>query len=323
VKPKFSIIVAADKRTKFIEDTFLSLEKNLADIDKEIIIVKNNVNLYASKFLDKISKKYKCKLVDSGSVSISGALNLASSISNYENLIFFSNDDIMLPSYLKAIEIYVDNDLDYFIQQPAFLDNNDKFYTPKSHPFYPPEKIMLLEKQGMLFTELFKNENFLFGPGLIIRRRIYDEIGGSKTHVKYLHDYCLWLELIKNCYKFNTSLFPTVGYRYCINTQNHSASFDKKLALHEYDNIRIWMLNNFSELELRKFFIGDGTEPTKKYHIDYLRFLVALSINRNSMAQYFLMKIEADPDASLEFNQLLNSELIKELKDRINNWYSR
>lgn len=211
-KEKISIIIPYYKKKKYFQKTILSL-KNQTFKKFKVIIIYDDSNLCEIKFIKKITKKIKKKIIINKK-NIGAGLSRNKGIKNCksEYICFLDADDYWKKDKLKIQYNYMKkNNLDISHCSYNVVKNNQVISIRKAKTLNYFQLLKSCDiglSTVMIRTKILKNKNF--------------------PNLKTKEDYVLWLKLAKQNFIFNAINCVLVNWR---DTENSlSKNFLQKIA---------------------------------------------------------------------------------------------
>lgn len=234
--PKFSVIIPAYNCEKFIAETIESVF-NQTYLDFEIIVIddgstdrtKSLINQYLS---DKIIYIFQ----ENQGVSI--ARNRGIDIAKGEYIAFLDCDDLWLPEKLeKQLELLEKKPQIALVFSDCYIIDSAGSILRRSFDKGNPPR-------GEVFNELFM-ENFIPLPTVVIRKKVFERIGGFDARFSIAADYHLLLRVAES---FKIDFIDTPLAKYRIHQSNISQNVD--IAMYEDLKIVDYWLNKRPELKI-------------------------------------------------------------------------
>lgn len=187
--------------------------------------------------------------------------------SSGEYLALINSDDVWLPEHLAKSIAYLEENKDCgaVFSWADLIDEDDKIIDACCEAFCQPNRT-----QAEWAHHLFTNGNCLCHPSLVIRRKVYDEVGFYKLGFRQLPDYNMWTRML-NKYSLHILEEVLVYHRRCIKTgQNTSAPIIQNsirdvnesfyTAIHYFDN----MPNELFKEAFKSLFRDETSETTEE-----------------------------------------------------------
>ncbi len=150
-----------------------------------------------------------------------------------------------------------------------------------------------------LFEQLFCYGNFICAPSIIIRRSVWQEMGGYPFQYRQLQDYALWLQLLQ---KYDIRFFEKGSIPIYYRWHNNNLSMASWENLRRIATEKIYMLLDIMEQLNEAFFLKAFDDQIKypadstKYCLNCEKFMVLLHNNSyvdvNSAIMYYFKHIE-------------------------------
>ena len=215
---RLSIITINYNDAVGLRQTFESIKKQSCR-DFEYVVVDGNSN-DGSKEVIKEYQKYINKWVSEPDTGIYNAMNKGARISSGEYMLFLNSGDFLHSD--NVIEKLLNEQFDEDIVSCSVLSFDDK----SSRIWLPPKNISL-------YT--FIGGGAMSHPSTLIKRSIFDKVGGYIENYKIISDWCFFIDsmIVHNCtYKVLEHIILTSFNRYGISSSN---GVDKrKIAQQEF-----------------------------------------------------------------------------------------
>jgi glycosyltransferase involved in cell wall biosynthesis len=185
--PRFSVIIPAFNREKYIEKSVLSvLDQDFCDF--EIIVVDDGSSDTTVKLVNSITDK-RIRLFQMSHMGGPGARNVGIKNAVGDFIVWLDSDDVLASGALNAISNTIDlyPDADIFYGDLLIFD--DDFPKRNLKTKYPD-----FYKIGSILPNLIKG-NCLPNPGTAVRRSLFAKYGGFDSRFKRCHDYQMWSRL--------------------------------------------------------------------------------------------------------------------------------
>jgi len=311
--PKISICIPSYNHEKYIGKTIESI-LNQTYKNFEIIISDDN----SKDNSENIIKSYKDQRINfyKNNTNIGPALNSNKSIqlSNCDYILILPSDDILredaLEIYLKEIEY---NNADVLFCWCQTIDENDN-EIDSYNMFLSNQK----RDHDKLLNELFYNQNFLMGPGVFIKKKLFDLIGNYNENLLQSQDLEMWIRILTSGYKIKIVSEKLIKYR--IHNENLSNNLNeplKNIAINSRYIFEIQkVLENYKNIKDFNFFIETFPNVLKypvideKYK-DYYLMKEAFNVGMKGHGCYNIAyKLFA---CDLAYKIIHNKELYKEI----------
>ncbi len=201
--PKISVLMSVYNGEKYLSS---AIESILSQTEKDFEFV--IINDGSSDSTPQIIKKYLLK--DSRIVYIDGerrglvaALNHGISVSKGEYLARMDADDIALPDRLEVQLKFLD-DNKKVIMCGSWLELIDSYDTKIGE-----NKSMPISAEDVRKTIVLHNP--FAHPSVMIRKKVFDDIGGYRTFFRHIEDYELWTRILQ---KYEGVNIPRILLRY-------------------------------------------------------------------------------------------------------------
>ncbi len=166
----------------------------------------------------------------------------------YELLAFLDSDDLWLP---RKLELQVQ----LLQEQPAQRLGGFAALVHSREIWLRGEKIISqkgqrFERRGEVFAEALKK--CMIGPSTVLMRRdVYEQLGGFREDLEIAEDYELWLRL--------TALYPVefVEEPLIVKRAGHGAQLSEK-----YGHIELFRLKGLEDLVRRRWFAGQASSQS-------------------------------------------------------------
>lgn len=224
---KVSVIIPSYNHHKFIDKAIQSV-LNQTYSNFELIIVddasKDNSIEIIEKYNDPRIKKYYLK-ENIGAVS---SLNLLIDMADGEYIALLNSDDLWLPTKLEKQVNFMEcnKEIGACFTWANFIDDKGKEIS-REKVFYSDIFFKENRSQGMWLRYFYDNGNTLCHPSVLIRKKIYIQVGKLSNAYRQLPDYEFWIRLIKKYNIYIVQEVLTSHRRYDGEVSNTSAiSFD-------------------------------------------------------------------------------------------------
>ena len=312
--PKISVCIPSYNHEKYIGKTIESI-LNQTYKNFEIIISDDN----SKDNSENIIKSYKDQRINfyKNNTNIGPALNSNKFIelSNCDYILILPSDDILLKNaleiYLKEIEN--NNNADVLFCWCQTIDENDNEIDS-----YNMTIANQIRDKNKLLNELFYEQNFLMGPGVFIKKKLFDLIGNYNENLLQVQDLELWVRILTSGYKINIVSEKLIKYR--IHNKNLSNNLNeplKNIAINSRYIFEIQkVLENYKNIKDFNFFVETFPNVLKypvideKYK-DYYLMKEAFNFGMKGHGCYNIAyKLFA---CDLAYKIIHNKELYKEL----------
>ena len=192
----FSIILPVRNGMPYIIDSVNSV-LNQSYRNFELHILDNNSSDGTLEWCKSLQDKRVKISASQDSLSIEDSWGRITDIEKFEFITMFAHDDILLPDFLKNINILINQYPDAKLYQTngELIDNNGSLIR-KCQP------IKEIETSKDYLQERFSANRDVFGTGYVMRSETYDRLGGiPKFNKLSFADDALWLMLIDNGFK--------------------------------------------------------------------------------------------------------------------------
>ncbi len=312
--PKISVCIPSYNHEKYIGKTIESI-LNQTYKNFEIIISDDN----SKDNSENIIKSYKDQRINfyKNNANIGPALNSNKFIelSNCDYILILPSDDVLLKNaleiYLKEIES--DNNADVLFCWCQTIDENDNEIDS-----YNMTIANQIRDKNKLLNELFYEQNFLMGPGVFIKKKLFDLIGNYNENLLQVQDLELWVRILTSGYRINIVNEKLIKYR--IHNENLSNNLNeplKNIAINSRYIFEIQkVLENYKNIKDFNFFVETFPNVLKypvideKYK-DYYLMKEAFNVGMKGHGCYNIAyKLFA---CDLAYKIIHNKELYKEL----------
>lgn len=277
-KPLVSICIPVYNGEKFIEETLRSIinqtYKNIG------IIVSDNASTdNTSKKIKRLMKEDKrIKLnINFENLGFSGNLNKLIELSNSEYIAIYHADDIYKKNIVKEQVKYLEENpklagcftLGKVINGKGEIQNKDYFiYYEKTLPNN------LVVNLDFFVKKMCEKGNVFVCPTLMIRKSIYNELGGYNTDIKHIEDQDMWIRILEK-YDLGIINKELINYRIHENQGSNYYSSKKRQEL----SVDLKYIDKYLNKNL-EFNIRYRKNLNKRIAIDYL-VLARNAIYRN------------------------------------------
>ena len=312
--PKISVCIPSYNHEKYIGKTIESILNQTYE-NFEIIISDDN----SKDNSENIIKSYKDQRINfyKNNTNIGPALNSNKFIelSNCDYILILPSDDILLKNaleiYLKEIES--DNNADVLFCWCQTIDENDNEIDSYNMCVSNQKR-----DRDKLLNELFYEQNFLMGPGVFIKKKLFDLIGNYNENLLQVQDLELWVRILTSGYRINIVNEKLIKYR--IHNENLSNNLNeplKNIAINSRYIFEIQkVLENYKNIKDFNFFVETFPNVLKypvideKYK-DYYLMKEAFNVGMKGHGCYNIAyKLFA---CDLAYKIIHNKELYKEL----------
>lgn len=209
--PKVSVLISTYNNSKFLKKSILSvLNQTYANLEILVLDDSSTDNTgVILKELQQISNNIKI-YKNSVNQGLTKSLNKLFSFAEGEIISRHDTDDISFPSKIqRQVDLLQKKNLDFCTSRAIVMNSEKKI---PGFSYYLPSKVLMK----------FKNP-FIHGT-LLIKKKVFEEIGGYNEKFIYAQDYELFKRLIKSGYKFDVVKEPL----YQLNTKDNISSLKKK-----------------------------------------------------------------------------------------------
>lgn len=206
--PTVSIIIPAYNAGDFIRE---AVDSALAQTyrDREVIVVDDS----STDDTPAILETYGDRIVvhRQANTGVSGARNTGAHLATGEWVAFLDADDVWRPTKLEAQLAISDTPISY--------TNRFNFGTRGALPEVQSEVTPLLA--GDVFVPLMLRGNFITVSSVMMRREVFDEVGGFVHQPGGCEDWDCWLRVAQR-HEFSVCPEPLVGYRFTANSMSRN-----------------------------------------------------------------------------------------------------
>jgi glycosyltransferase involved in cell wall biosynthesis len=181
--PKFSIVTIALNAEKHLRDTLSSVANQEFHNFEHIVWDGGSTD----STLDIVAQFPHIKLVQGSDSGISDAMNKGASHATGDYIIYLHADDYLAhPQVLVNLDSYLaDAPAPWLYGRAEMVDEGGNLRRITNHIPWDPRRL--------------RRYNIITHPATLIRRDLFEEVGGFDTSLKYAMDYDLWLRLSKKC----------------------------------------------------------------------------------------------------------------------------
>ncbi len=192
---KISVIIVTYNSEKSIRNCLSSVFSN--QLETEVIVVDNNSN---DKTVEVVKQSPKVKLIqNSENLGFGKANNIAVKIASGDFLFFLNPDCVLENNTIKNLVSYLDSNSNVAVVGPKLLNSDNSVQTEITRfPNLLSESFTLLRLHRVGFLKNFvypkldyektQEVEHLMGAALLIRREIFEEVGG------FDEKFFLWFE---------------------------------------------------------------------------------------------------------------------------------
>jgi len=193
---KISVILSVYNSERFLKESIESI-LNQTYKDFEFIIINDGSTDRTKYILNQYKKHSKIKILEnSTNIGLTKSLNKAISIAQGKFIARMDADDVSLPTRLE--------------KQADFLEKNPKVGVVGSNYYEIDEKgkkigeVILPSHDAQIRKVIFRF-NPINHSTVMIRKKVFDELGLYNEHLRYAQDYELWFRILNNYEVFNLS----------------------------------------------------------------------------------------------------------------------
>jgi glycosyltransferase involved in cell wall biosynthesis len=264
---KFTILIIAHKREKYIESAIQSVIKQDTSSEIEIIIITN----FDSKQINQYKTGHKAKFINSVDESLSGKIKEGLSISTGEYICFLEDDDEFESNKISEIERIIDTQagIDYLHNTQLFITEKGS----KRKKYYKENKSDLIVNSEDLqsYSKIFLSNLHFNLSSVSINRRFANEIITKLPENLFLVvDFYLFLLVLslQNHLAFFTEKRLT---KFRVHNSSH-------LSFSDYNTFKV-IENRISNNILKELDVIERTLPVKKEMI--MRCLISFKFHWN------------------------------------------
>lgn len=234
--PKFSVIIPAYNCEKFVGEAIESVF-NQTYLDLEIIVIDDGCT-DSTKSVIKQYVSDKLVYIFQENQGVSTARNRGIDIAKGEYIAFLDCDDLWLPEKLeKQLELLEKKPQIALVFSDCYIIDSAGNILKRSFDKGRPPR-------GEVFNELLM-ENFIPIPTVVIRKKVFERIGGFDARFGIAADYHLTLRVAES---FTIDFIDIPLAKYRIHQSNMSRSVD--IGVYEELEIVDYWLNKRPELEI-------------------------------------------------------------------------
>ncbi len=197
--PLVSIITPSYNSEKFIEETVVSvLNQDYQNIEYIVIDGRSNDGTceLLNKYLDKI------EFLSEEDKGMYDAVNKGIKLSHGEYILYLNSDDLLMPNSISNLVKYMEQN-----------DNLSMVFSDFYKVNYSGEIIERVFSHQVSFSDLLKYGNTIFSGSMLIRKRVFNDIGLFNSELKDSADYEYCLRMAKNDCIFKHIPLPLVKFR--------------------------------------------------------------------------------------------------------------
>ncbi|MBE5857628.1 MAG: glycosyltransferase [Lachnospiraceae bacterium] len=137
-----------------------------------------------------------------------------------------------------------------------------------------------IARAGML--RILFDHNYLNAPSMLIRKEVFDELGGFDFSYRQLHDYDCWLRYLINRQLYVIPLKQTV-YRSLDNSLSDAGNTPEGVArlLTECENILFEFMVNIPERTFAETFLDEASDSMTELDIKCMKLIYVLKTGKN------------------------------------------
>jgi len=242
-----SIVIPAYRSERFIGETLNSVAQQRYT-NWELIVIEDDPNANSREIVMEFAEEnpdhrvvYQCNPKNMGP---SPSRNHGIGLSNGEFIALLDSDDRWLPSHLeKSIEALVSSNCDIAYSSVLMVEDETELLLGIWGPS---------ANELRIFPHGLWDRNTITPSATILRRNVFEVVGGWEHDVKYCEDASLWLR----CVAAGKS-FVHIGGCHCLYRKNHAGSFSQEMA---------GMLESFAHVTERFLVIsGIRTKTCRNY----------------------------------------------------------
>lgn len=189
---RITIIIPAYNSSKYLNDALESVV-NQELLDYEIIVVDDGSTESENKLLTEIIVKYKnAKLAIKKNGGAASARNFGANIATGSYLAFLDSDDIWLENKINSQLQILKNDKDIGLVVGNIVVADDKLKTK-----YKAYKHIPADGQSAI-RDFFQGRIVMNTPTIMMRREIFDEVGGFPEDLQYREDHYFLMMIAKS-----------------------------------------------------------------------------------------------------------------------------
>ena len=240
--PRISVICASYNHERYVEAAIRSvLAQSFSDF--ELIVVDDGSSDGTARRVAAIADPRVSLHVLPRNEGACAAMNHAIRRARGEFVAVLNSDDLFLPGKLERQVAVLDAEPDVaaVFTHPTFIDDRG---TPLEDDAHKDTVLVRTRDQPRRdwLRQLFRTGNCLCHPSVLIRRRVYDEVGLLEPAMAQLPDYDLWVRVLLR-HEIRVIAEPLVAFRVRDNQANASAArpevlvrdaFEQRLVLRRY-----------------------------------------------------------------------------------------
>lgn len=178
--PFISVIVPTYNRRELLEKTVDSVRAQTFR-DFEIIVVNDGSSDDTAEWLD---RQEDLRHIDQDNCGIAGSRNNGAAIARGSWLAFVDHDDLWAPDKLSIQAEFVRQNTDLGLVACRHVRLGKRFSDRRNGP----------RIRGDLLVKVF-SESFIHTSSVMIRRDVFDEIGGFPTQYRFADEFDVWLKI--------------------------------------------------------------------------------------------------------------------------------
>lgn len=315
-KAKISVLIPSYNHSPYIRECIESvLNQTFTDI--EILIGDDCSTDNSREIIDSYTDPRIKKFFYSSNCGGSENLNRLIDMSSCEYIAILNSDDYWEPEKLEKQFKFLENNKQYAACF-TWVQYIDKYGKKK----YPDNNVFIQENktQAEWLKYFLETGNCLCHPSILIRKKVYDEIGKYNRYCRQIPDFILWIKLIQ---KYPIYIMPEllVNFRWlgtAANTSGFSIA-NMNRTYHEYHMLAEEIFDN-CPMELLHDAYNINITLCKKYDVIYC--LEKNLIIFNSKVLGNIGKLVAYTNIGKLFENEKNCDLLKqELGFDINDYY--
>lgn len=223
-----------------------------------------------------------------------------------EYLALINSDDKWLPDHLEKSVAFLDNESSYgaVFSWAQLIDEENNIIDKNCEVFMQPNR-----SQADWLRRLFEGGNCLCHPSVVIRKRMYDEVGFYKLAMRQLPDFDMWVRLLKK-YPIYIIQEPLVQHRRYLRVEQNTSAPVTANSIRDI-NESMCVLQHFFEGISDELFIAAFSplfvDPTAKGEQLYCEKYFLL------LNQHYYMKNISRYVAFSYFIQIMEIPMVKEI----------
>lgn len=304
-----SVIIPSYNHAEFIGQAIKSV-LNQSYKNFELIISDDNSNDESRNIIESFRDPRIIKIYRKENIGAVENLNNAIKIARGKYIAILNSDDYWKEEKLEKQVDVLDKNQSYgaVFSNCEFIDDKGKLLTRKNYIYYDIFKQDNLSR-GEWLCKFFFEQNCLCHPSVLIRKDVYDKVGGYDPTLRQLPDFKMWINVVKN-----TNIYiledKLVYFRILNNKTNSSASTEKNKIRCRNEHILI-MRDFFDDMDLELFIEGFGDKLINKHITSREEIICEAAFLYLNMENKF--NFLYSPIAIEKFSKLLKNETTRDI----------